>query len=69
MDALDRLHTRRQSPGVMIVEVMGRTARLDRLHGGIAGGRIYSDSEIPFDFDKIAGAIKGARGSWYWVRS
>jgi phosphofructokinase-like protein len=66
MDALDRLHTTATShKRVMVVEVMGRHAGWIALHGGIAGGAdVILIPEIPFDYDKIAGAIKkrGAAG-------
>jgi phosphofructokinase-like protein len=66
MDALDRLHTTATShKRVMVVEVMGRHAGWIALHGGIAGGAdIILIPEIPFDYDKIAAAIKDrdARG-------
>jgi 6-phosphofructokinase 1 len=60
MDALDRLHTTATShKRVMVVEVMGRHAGWIALHGGIAGGGdIILIPEIPFDYDKIANAIK-----------
>src|SRR6202171_2179010 len=60
MDALDRLHTTATShKRVMVVEVMGRHAGWSALHGGIAGGAdIILIPEIPFDYDKIADAIK-----------
>jgi phosphofructokinase-like protein len=60
MDALDRLHTTATShKRVMVVEVMGRHAGWIALHGGIAGGAdIILIPEIPFDYDKIADAIK-----------
>jgi 6-phosphofructokinase 1 len=66
MDALDRLHTTATShKRVMVVEVMGRHAGWIALHGGLAGGAdIILIPEIPFDYDKIAEAIKNrdARG-------
>ncbi len=60
VDALDRLHTTATSHRrVMVVEVMGRHTGWIALHGGIAGGAdIILISEIPFDYDKIAGVIK-----------
>ncbi len=60
MDALDRLHTTATShKRVMVVEVMGRHAGWIALHGGIAGGAdIILIPEIPFDYDKIADAVK-----------
>src|SRR5205807_3332025 len=60
MDALDRLHTTATShKRVMVVEVMGRHAGWIALHGGIAGGAdIVLIPEIPFDYDKIADAIR-----------
>jgi ATP-dependent phosphofructokinase / diphosphate-dependent phosphofructokinase len=60
MDALDRLHTTATShKRVMVVEVMGRHAGWIALHGGIAGGAdVILIPEIPFDYDKIADAVK-----------
>jgi phosphofructokinase-like protein len=60
MDAIDRLHTTATShKRVMVVEVMGRHAGWIALHGGIAGGAdIILIPEIPFDYQKIAEAIK-----------
>jgi len=60
MDALDRLHTTATShKRVMVVEVMGRHAGWIALHGGLAGGAdIILIPEIPFDYEKIAAAIK-----------
>src|SRR4051794_37533765 len=60
MDALDRLHTPATShKRVMVVEVMGRHAGWIALHGGLAGGAdIILIPEIPFDYDKIADAVK-----------
>jgi len=60
MDACDRLHTTATShKRVMVVEVMGRHAGWIALHGGVAGGAdIILIPEIPFDYDKIAGAVK-----------
>src|SRR6184192_4214528 len=60
MDALDRVHTTATSHRrVMVVEVMGRHAGWIALHGGIAGGAdIILIPEIPFDFDRVADAIR-----------
>jgi ATP-dependent phosphofructokinase / diphosphate-dependent phosphofructokinase len=60
MDACDRLHTTAASHRrVMVVEVMGRHAGWIALHGGIAGGAdIILIPEIPFDYEKIADAIR-----------
>src|SRR5947209_1084817 len=60
MDALDRLHTTATShKRVMVVEVMGRHAGWIALHGGLAGGAdIILIPEIPFDLEKVAGAIR-----------
>src|SRR5437660_8213404 len=60
VDALDRLHTTATSHRrVMVVEVMGRHAGWIALHGGLAGGAdIILIPEIPFDFDKVAEAIR-----------
>ena len=60
MDALDRLHTTATSHNrVMVLEVMGRHAGWIALHGGIAGGaHIILIPEIPFDYDRIADAVR-----------
>jgi 6-phosphofructokinase 1 len=50
----------------MVLEVMGRHAGWIALHGGLAGGaHIILIPEIPFDYEKIAEAIKARadRGS------
>ena len=67
MDALDRVHTTATSHRrVMVVEVMGRHAGWIALHGGIAGGAdIILIPEIPFDFDKIASAVKAREAAGY----
>jgi ATP-dependent phosphofructokinase / diphosphate-dependent phosphofructokinase len=67
MDALDRVHTTATSHSrVMVVEVMGRHAGWIALHGGIAGGAdIILIPEIPFDFDKIASAVKAREAAGY----
>ena len=59
-EAIDKLHSTAEShERVMVVEVMGRHAGWIALHGGIAGGAdIILIPEIPFDYDKIAAAIK-----------
>src|ERR1700746_134618 len=59
-DALDRLHTTATShKRAMVVEVMGRHAGWIALHGGIAGGAdVILIPEIPFDFDRVADAIR-----------
>src|SRR3954451_24543515 len=60
MDSLDRLHTTATShKRVMVVEGMGRHAGWIALYGGLAGGAdVILIPEIPFDFEKIAMAIK-----------
>ncbi len=60
VNALDRLRTTAVShKRAMIVEVMGRHAGWIALHGGIAGGAdMILIPEIPFDYEKIAAAIK-----------
>jgi phosphofructokinase-like protein len=60
MDALDRLHTTATShKRAIVVEVMGRHAGWIALHGGLAGGAdIILIPEIPFDFEKVAKAIR-----------
>ena len=67
MDALDRLHTSAMShKRVMVVEVMGRHAGWIALHGGIAGGAdVILIPEIPFDYDRIAAAIKARDAAGY----
>jgi len=59
-DALDRLHTTAEShKRVMVTEVMGRHAGWIALYGGLAGGGdIILLPEIPFDFDKVAEAVR-----------
>jgi 6-phosphofructokinase 1 len=59
-DALDRLHTTASShKRVMCIEVMGRHAGWIALYGGLAGGAdIILIPEIPFDFEKIAEAVR-----------
>jgi ATP-dependent phosphofructokinase / diphosphate-dependent phosphofructokinase len=68
VDALDRLHTTATSHRrVMVVEVMGRHAGWIALHGGIAGGAdVILIPEIPFDYDKIAGAITAREAAGYF---
>lgn len=60
MDACDRLHTTATShKRAIVVEVMGRHAGWIALHGGIAGGAdLILIPEIPFDFDRVADAIR-----------
>ncbi len=60
MDALDRLHTTADShKRVMVTEVMGRHAGWIALYGGLAGGGdIILIPEIPFDFEKVAEAVR-----------
>src|SRR5262249_14548109 len=67
VDALDRVHTTVTSQRlVMVVEVMGRHAGWIALHGGIAGGAdIILIPEIPFDYDKIASAVKAREAAGY----
>ncbi|MES2571826.1 MAG: ATP-dependent 6-phosphofructokinase [Verrucomicrobiota bacterium] len=59
-DSLDRLHTTASShKRVMVIEVMGRHAGWIALYGGLAGGSdIILIPEIPFDFEKVAQAIR-----------
>lgn len=59
-DALDRLHTTATShKRVMVIEVMGRHAGWIALYGGLAGGGdIILIPEIPFDFERIAEAVR-----------
>jgi 6-phosphofructokinase len=57
---LDRLHTTASSHRrVMVVEVMGRHAGWIALYGGLAGGAdIILIPEIPFDWEKVAQAVR-----------
>jgi phosphofructokinase-like protein len=59
-DALDRLHTTAEShKRVMVTEVMGRHAGWIALYGGLAGGGdIILIPEIPFDFERVADAVR-----------
>lgn len=59
-EALDRLHTTASShKRVMVTEVMGRHAGWIALYGGLAGGAdIILIPEIPFDFEKVAAAVR-----------
>jgi len=59
-DALDRLHTTASShKRAMIIEVMGRHAGWIALWGGLAGGGdVILIPEIPFDFEKVAEAVR-----------
>jgi 6-phosphofructokinase 1 len=59
-DALDRLHTTATSHRrVMVIEVMGRHAGWIALYGGLAGGAdIILLPEIPFDYEKVAAAVR-----------
>ncbi|MEO7318780.1 MAG: ATP-dependent 6-phosphofructokinase [Chthoniobacteraceae bacterium] len=59
-DALDRLHTTASShKRAMVIEVMGRHAGWIALYGGLAGGAdVILIPEIPFDFEKVANAVR-----------
>jgi ATP-dependent phosphofructokinase / diphosphate-dependent phosphofructokinase len=59
-DALDRLHTTATSHRrVMVIEVMGRHAGWIALYGGLAGGGdVILIPEIPFEFEKVAEAVR-----------
>lgn len=59
-DAIDRLHTTAQSHHrVMVVEVMGRYAGWLALGSGVAGGGdIILIPEIPYEFERVCGAVK-----------
>ncbi len=59
-ESLDRLHTTATShKRVMVLEVMGRHAGWIALYGGLAGGGdIILIPEIPFDFEKVAEAVR-----------
>lgn len=57
--AIDNIHTTAASHGrVFIVEVMGHSVGWLTLHAGIAGGAdIVLIPEIPYDIEKVVGAI------------
>jgi ATP-dependent phosphofructokinase / diphosphate-dependent phosphofructokinase len=59
-DALDRLHSTAMShKRILVLEVMGRHAGWIALFGGIAGGAdIILLPEIPFEWEKIANAVR-----------
>ena len=59
-EAIDRIHTTATSHSrVFIVEVMGHKVGWVTLHAGIAGGAdIILLPEIPYDIDKVVGAIE-----------
>jgi 6-phosphofructokinase 1 len=59
-ESLDRLHTTATShKRVMVLEVMGRHAGWIALYGGLAGGAdIILIPEIPFDYEKVAEAVR-----------
>ena len=59
-EALDRLHATAMShKRAMVLEVMGRNAGWIALFGGIAGGAdIILLPEIPFDWEKVADAVR-----------
>ena len=59
-DTIDRIHTTATSHSrVFIVEVMGHKVGWVTLHAGIAGGAdIILLPEIPYDIDKVVGAIE-----------
>jgi 6-phosphofructokinase 1 len=59
-EAIDRLHSTAEAHlRVMVIELMGHKAGWLTLSAGLAGGAdIILIPEIPFDYDKIATAIK-----------
>ena len=58
-EAIDRLHTTAEAhKRILVVEVMGRYAGWIALQAGIAGGAdVILMPEIPYDAEKVAGAI------------
>ncbi len=62
-DAVDRLHTTAESHHrIMVLEVMGRYAGWIALRSGIAGGGdVILIPEIPYDLDRVCGAIEARR--------
>ena len=59
-EALDRLHSTAMShKRIMVLEVMGRHVGWIALYGGVAGGAdIILLPEIPFQWEKIAAAVR-----------
>jgi len=59
-EALDRLHSTAMShKRIMVLEVMGRNVGWIALYGGVAGGAdIILLPEIPFQWEKIADAVR-----------
>ena len=59
-EALDRLHATAMShKRAMVLEVMGRNAGWIALYGGVAGGAdIILLPEIPFEWEKVADAVR-----------
>jgi phosphofructokinase-like protein len=59
-EALDRLHSTATShKRIMVLEVMGRHVGWIALYGGVAGGAdIILVPEIPFQWEKIAAAVR-----------
>ena len=59
-DALDRLHSTAEShKRAMVLEVMGRHAGWIALYGGLSGGAdIILLPEIPFDWERVADAVR-----------
>jgi ATP-dependent phosphofructokinase / diphosphate-dependent phosphofructokinase len=66
-DALDRLHSTAMShKRVMVLEVMGRHAGWIALFGGIVGGAdIVLLPEIPFEWEKVAHAVRHRDANGY----
>src|SRR4249919_1827736 len=66
-DALDRLHTTASShKRAMVIEVMGRHAGWIALYGGLAGGAdVILIPEIPFDYEKVADAVRQREADGY----
>jgi phosphofructokinase-like protein len=66
-DALDRLHSTAAShKRAMVLEVMGRHAGWIALHGGISGGAdVILLPEIPFDWEKVATAVRERDAAGY----
>jgi phosphofructokinase-like protein len=66
-EALDRLHTTAIShKRAMVLEVMGRNAGWIALFGGIAGGAdVILLPEIPFDWERVADAVRQRDGAGY----
>jgi ATP-dependent phosphofructokinase / diphosphate-dependent phosphofructokinase len=67
MDSLDRLHSTAAShKRAMVIEVMGRHTGWIALYGGVSGGAdVILLPEIPFDWEKVADAVRRRDAAGY----